>query len=381
MNNVKLAICNDIAAFQGNRLADVAWADRFPGAGWFAPLLEKARAFDWNVVSGDLALSHVQTGYWQARDVVVVQELDSALGRQLRKLGAKPLLLTCLESPLYAGVFFDRLPELALSFPEVMAPASLTANSQIGPSRFWRFRFPCYRKEHCQTAWMPWRDRKDVALIAANKYWSNRGTPPSLLRPRRFLGWCRHEYARKHASATRHAAMHQLHDKRLALVEGLSAAGRLDIYGNGWNCLANLPEHWQKRLGTVSLNLKGPAANKLETIAGYKFAICYENMKKSGYLTEKIIDCIVAKTIPIYYGAIDISAYLPEDSYIDARQFGTIEALTSYIMSLPEARALAMIEAGQSFLVSDQACLHSYDGFAGWIVELMEEHAQSFHRQ
>jgi hypothetical protein len=39
------------------------------------------------------------------------------------------------------------------------------------------------------------------------------------------------------------------------------------------------------------------------------FHICVENNKANNYFTEKIIDCIVSKTVPIYYGCPNIGDY------------------------------------------------------------------------
>ena len=55
------------------------------------------------------------------------------------------------------------------------------------------------------------------------------------------------------------------------------------------------------------------------------FHICVENNNAKDYFTEKIIDCIISKTVPIYYGCPNISDYfdlngiiiINKDNYID----------------------------------------------------------------
>lgn len=49
--------------------------------------------------------------------------------------------------------------------------------------------------------------------------------------------------------------------------------------------------------------------NKVKTFHPYMFSLCIENTKHSGYFTEKITDCILYKTLPIYWGCPDISNY------------------------------------------------------------------------
>jgi hypothetical protein len=59
----------------------------------------------------------------------------------------------------------------------------------------------------------------------------------------------------------------------------------------------------------------------------YKFIICYENSYKNGYVTEKIFNCFLAKTLPIYKGAPNVKEYFNEGSFIDARNETCIELI------------------------------------------------------
>ena len=46
------------------------------------------------------------------------------------------------------------------------------------------------------------------------------------------------------------------------------------------------------------------------------FSLCIENSIHPGYFTEKITDCILHKTIPIYWGCPDISEYYNSNGFI-----------------------------------------------------------------
>lgn len=48
----------------------------------------------------------------------------------------------------------------------------------------------------------------------------------------------------------------------------------------------------------------------------YKFIICFENSKTQGYITEKIFNVFLSKSIPIYDGAPDIGDFISSRSYI-----------------------------------------------------------------
>ena len=48
----------------------------------------------------------------------------------------------------------------------------------------------------------------------------------------------------------------------------------------------------------------------------YRYSIAIENTAAPDYFTEKINDCFLAYTVPIYYGAINIGKYFPPKSFI-----------------------------------------------------------------
>lgn len=88
---------------------------------------------------------------------------------------------------------------------------------------------------------------------------------------------------------------------------------------------------------------------KVELIKKYKFCLGIENsviLWKKGtkyeateinndYITEKLIDCLIAGSIPIYFGPKNVNDFLPHpDSIINLSNFKSIENVTSYIRSI-----------------------------------------------
>ena len=51
-------------------------------------------------------------------------------------------------------------------------------------------------------------------------------------------------------------------------------------------------------------------------ISNYKFMICFENVSKPNYFTEKLINAYYSKTIPIYWGCPNIADYINMDSIL-----------------------------------------------------------------
>lgn len=73
-----------------------------------------------------------------------------------------------------------------------------------------------------------------------------------------------------------------------------------------------------KELPFVYLYGRGinPIDDKWDVLSTSKYAIAYENFQSDYYWTEKIIDCYLSYTMPIYFGCNAIENYFPKNSYI-----------------------------------------------------------------
>jgi hypothetical protein len=79
------------------------------------------------------------------------------------------------------------------------------------------------------------------------------------------------------------------HKLRFALVNKLIGhfKDRLDVYGKGFN----------------------PVKDKYDALRDYKYSIAIENSVIPGYFTEKLTDCFLSHTLPVYFGCPDIGNY------------------------------------------------------------------------
>lgn len=108
---------------------------------------------------------------------------------------------------------------------------------------------------------------------------------------------------------------------------------------------------------------RGPVDNKLPLMEQYKFIICYENTcGLHGYISEKIFDAFFAGCVPVYWGAPDVSDYIPADCYIDRREFDSYEKLYDRLISMDENEYTRYRERAASFLTTPFA--RGYDEFA-----------------
>ncbi|MCD8110274.1 MAG: glycosyltransferase family 10, partial [Clostridiales bacterium] len=61
--------------------------------------------------------------------------------------------------------------------------------------------------------------------------------------------------------------------------------------------------------------------SKIKVQAKYKFSIAFENSLEDGYITEKIIDPLIAGSLPIYFGSEYVKKFINSDSFIYANDF------------------------------------------------------------
>jgi hypothetical protein len=59
--------------------------------------------------------------------------------------------------------------------------------------------------------------------------------------------------------------------------------------------------------------------DKIDSFRPYQYSVCIENSSRENYFTEKITDCILNKTIPIYYGCSNIGDFYNSDGIIQVR--------------------------------------------------------------
>jgi hypothetical protein len=150
-----------------------------------------------------------------------------------------------------------------------------------------------------------------------------------------------------------------------------------DLYGMGWDKYV-FRGRIIHRLNNVKLltrllapkypSYKGTIATKSETLKGYKFAICYENAKEiPGYITEKIFDCFFAGCVPVYWGAPNVTDFIPADTFIDKRNFKGYEELYKYLKTMPAAEYERYLAAIEQFIKSDAMYLFSAEYFAALV--------------
>jgi len=85
---------------------------------------------------------------------------------------------------------------------------------------------------------------------------------------------------------------HPGHKLRHQIIAG--SGNNIDVFGGGYN----------------------PLENKITGLRDYRYHFCIENTKRDYWFTEKLIDCFVTGTIPIYWGCPSIDDFFNIDGMI-----------------------------------------------------------------
>lgn len=175
----------------------------------------------------------------------------------------------------------------------------------------------------------------------------------------------------------------ELYSKRIEVINWFRKhhSESLDVYGFGWNDGIKIRNNTliakiARKLLKIDLSrknidflYKGSVENKIDVLAGYKFSVCFENARITDYITEKIFDCFIAHTIPIYYGDPDITKKIPDTCFIDMGIFNNTRQMYRYIHNMPGEIYMKYIDNIDAFLRSEQARVFSADNFVKVIIQ------------
>ncbi len=121
------------------------------------------------------------------------------------------------------------------------------------------------------------------------------------------------------------------------------------------------------------------ADRKLPTMAGYMYSLCFENLYhpaySSGYITEKILDCLETRTVPIYFGCSDIERYIPKDCFIDFRDFKDFSDLNDFLANMSRKRYKKYTHSIDQWVMEGNLRQYSWQVLYDELVSLLDETA------
>lgn len=362
-----IAICSNIPIFWNNKILDHEFCAQYFGASWMPIFSEIAMNNGYKVVSGDIALYLLKRENLLAHNVLVIQELNAKHGKALLKMGARGAILTGAESPLFSYFFYDHLKKIAshFAYKKLFDGSFALINEKKDDGSNFQFFFPSY-SIHDDSKNEDLQKRNFMVMIAANK----NGYSPIPKGLKNKITWLIHFTYKLFSSSFKKAQSHELHTKRLEMIKYFGVKNMLHLFGSNWQDYFRFETTNREELKTIIEKLNPNfVQDKIETLSQYKFAICFENISFDGYITEKIIHCFLAGTIPIYLGADNITDYIPSNCFIDFRNYKSLEDLETFLLNLKNEDIEKIIDNGKKFLGNKAGQKFSYEYFAQDILE------------
>lgn len=165
----------------------------------------------------------------------------------------------------------------------------------------------------------------------------------------------------------------ELYSERIKAIEFFEnyIPDKFFLYGMGWNQAKKYnikeiifgPKKYSSYHGKVN--------DKIKILSNFKYCLCFENLTNTpGFITEKIFDCFKAKCVPIYWGASDIKKHVPENCFVDFRDFKDYKKLVIFLDKINERKYNSYIK-NIEILLKDKKFRNQWfeKGFARFFLE------------
>ena len=174
----------------------------------------------------------------------------------------------------------------------------------------------------------------------------------------------------------------ELYSERLKTIQWFENAhpGDFDLYGNGWDLKTFTGPRLVRALNRVKILQRafaesrpsycGRVESKLDTLSEYRFSVCYENVQSiPGYITEKIFDCFLSGSIPIYWGPPNIDRWIPRECFVNREDYPDHESLYLYAMGMTEGERQKYLDAALAFIYSPRMAPFTAENFVSTICQ------------
>ena len=375
-----IAISAEIDALQKNKIFDLSVSNKYPGSQWAYYLKKRLTNENCEVLSADTVLDLICKNRIHPKYVYVIQHGEDEVASRLIDIGCKPFVVFMLESPLYAPAFYNSVGSISENFF-----ASFLFDPDTGRARKnYQLYFPSYSRDDLLYVDEPiYANRSNkIAAVFSNKFVFSKDDYNELnifdyiwfflISVKRVLKGNNDIIGGSVINGSKN-----LHSQRMEFLKTFS--DMIDLFGKNWDSYWNLgPTQAFAMYRLYGAPKCRSISSKADVISRYRFGLCFENSISTGYVTEKIFDLLLARTIPIYFGSSSISSFVERDCFILASDFDDLSTLKNFILNLSEDECNSYLASIDRYLASDAAQLFCYEYFANKIFDLFTNMNSSY---
>jgi hypothetical protein len=135
-----------------------------------------------------------------------------------------------------------------------------------------------------------------------------------------------------------------------------------------YNLMNELKGHFKNNLDWYA---KGEnfIADKWDGWIDYQYSIAIENSRLPYYFTEKLMDCYLAFTMPIYLGGTNMKDFYPEQSYIDLEKYDYL----SFVEIIENAIANNLAEKNRDAIMEARNLVLKHYQFIPLLIDYIEK--------
>jgi len=329
-------------------------------------LAREARRRGIDIVTADIYLTMADPSFHAA----CVTDMVTCYTDWLIAKGVEPAICMSLESPLNAQRFYHHIIHYAGRFRHNYQFRGTQDRLRATGTQFHLVVFPV--ETRAPLPLQPWGKRDHLVLVNSNKRAVARNVrnlkefAQAVAKQARFRVW---------RLTDPWLRIREIYLDRIEAIRYFANHPGFRLYGLGWDQpIPGFGLDYQRAVRKAYAGvIPSDVRLKRQVMSSFRYAICFENCSFPGYITEKISDCFLAGCIPVYWGAPDITDFIPAETFIDFRRFGSFVELDKYLAKLSEGESLAYIAAARDFLASK-----AFDQFhVDKLVHSMVENLQS----
>jgi hypothetical protein len=127
---------------------------------------------------------------------------------------------------------------------------------------------------------------------------------------------------------------------------------------------------FKNNVGEIGL---GPFG-KIDFIKNYKFNIAFENKSLPGYVTEKLTDAMLARSIPLYWGCERVDEEFNKKSFLCRNDFASDESFIEHIFKVHEDKFLFEQILREPYFTGNQPNLYyNEDRISDFFLKLLND--------
>ena len=274
----------------------------------------------------------------------------------MKKIGVHQAVLIGAENPLYACTFFYNLPIYTSHFDYSIVPKG--ARNFVAPNSKYKIWLPHHGYWN--------RVRQVESNFFKKKYLTIINTNHRVRILKRIYTKVMNVF-----KPLTGFTYNEMYVERLEAIKYFSNNPGFDFFGWGWDEPVSYTRKYNE---AIRRSYRGAVDDKFETLKKYKFSLCFENSIWSGWITEKIFDSLFAGSVPVYWGAPDVTDFIPKNCFIDYRNFKNFADLDNYLKNMDEDTYNQYIDNINKFIVSDSAYLLSKERYVSDLIDIFESY-------